>query len=184
MRAFFAIDLPKELKKSLTDFIAELQRSNIIDAKFVKPEQLHLTLKFLGEIHEPDLDKIKAVLSNVTNKTKRFELQLKGFGHFNYKVLCIGGDSGQKEAIGLLAEKIDSELNKLGFEKESRPYAVHLTLARVKWWKDKDRFKEIVEKYKEKIWGSFAVNEVKLMRSVLSRTGPVYSEIASFPLVS
>ena len=179
MRTFVAIDLPEDLKKSIANFIRDLQKLDVVDASFTKPEQLHLTLKFLGEVKEEDVEKIKNVLANITRNAKKFELQLMGFGHFNYRILWIGGNSGQQQAIEL-ANKIDLELNKLGFEKETRPFEVHLTLARVKWWKNKDALKDLLEKYRNKVWGTFAVDEIKLMKSTLSRQGPIYETIEKF----
>ncbi|MFN7088713.1 MAG: 2'-5' RNA ligase family protein, partial [Candidatus Paceibacteria bacterium] len=62
MRTFVAIELPEALKRTVSKFASQLQKAGILDAKFVRPEQLHLTLKFLGEVYESDIDKIKAVL--------------------------------------------------------------------------------------------------------------------------
>ena len=179
MRLFIAIELPDSLKATLEKFIKELQKLDIVDAKFLKSHQLHLTLKFLGEVPEDKVSSIKETLGSVAEETEKFTLQLKGFGHFNYRVLWIGGNSGQKNTAEL-AEKIDSGLNKLGFPKEPRKYAVHLTLARVRYWKNKEKFKEILEKYSSEEWGSFSVEEIKLIKSTLTGAGPIYEELGSF----
>ena len=179
MRAFISIELPDPLKKSITQFIKELQKLDFVDAKFAQPEQMHLTLKFLGEVPENKLAAIKAVLKTIAEQTKSLGAQLKGFGHFNYRVLWIGGNNGQKE-ISELAGSIDKELAKLGFAREPREYAVHLTVARVRYWKNKEKFKEVLEKYSTEDFGKFAVKEIKLMNSTLTTAGPIYEVLETF----
>ncbi|MEM2874329.1 MAG: RNA 2',3'-cyclic phosphodiesterase [Candidatus Nanoarchaeia archaeon] len=181
MRAFIAIELPQELRNKISNFILNLKKRNIIDAKFVRTEQLHLTLKFLGEVQEQNIDKIKAVLEKIVSETKKFELQLKGLGHFNYRVLWIGGGSGQFET-SKLASQLDAELSKLGFKEEQRPYTIHLTLARVKALKDRSAFQKLLLRYAAENFGAFVIDKVKLIKSVLTRTGPQYETIAEYRL--
>jgi 2'-5' RNA ligase len=182
MRAFIAIDLPLELKEKISRVISELRAADFCDAKWVSEQQLHITPKFLGDIRQEDLRKIKTVLEGISQATKSFPLQLKGIGHFNQRVLWIGGNSGQREAIEL-AGKIDERLSVLGFEKEARPFAVHLTLARIRYIKHKIKFQQILEKYETKDFGSFKVDKIKLIESVLSTEGPTYKTIGEFNLI-
>lgn len=179
MRAFIAIELPPELKDKITKLISELQSAEFCDAKWVSEQQLHLTLKFLGEIKREDVTKVEFVLKEIASHAKSFPLQLAEIGHFNQRVLWIGGNSGQDEMIKL-ANKIDAELHKLGFAKEEREFSVHLTLARIKYVKDKAKFQQVLEKYKKADFGKFKANKIKLIESVLSAEGPVYKTVAEF----
>jgi len=179
MRLFIAADLPEDLKEKLGKLTADLKKADILEGNFVKPHLLHLTLKFLGETTEAKVDEVKKALQSSTANTKKFFVSLHGIGHFNYKILWAGGSSPE---LAELAAKIDSAAHELGFEKENREYAIHLTLARIKSVKNKDKFKEILEKYSSAQWGSFDVSEIKLMKSTLGREGAVYEVVGSFKL--
>jgi len=182
MRAFIAIDLSKELKEKTSEFQKELLKLDILEGNWTK--EYHLTLKFLHEITDAQVKLISNVLIDISKKTKKFELELNGLGAFpsqNYiRVIWIGAGKGDEEAKEL-QRAVDNKLEKLGFEKESR-YSNHLTLARVKAVEDKDKLKEIFERNATKSFGSFEVKEVKLIKSTLTREGPKYETIASFPL--
>ncbi len=179
MRAFIAIDLPLELKEKIDETISELEDADFCDAKWVSEEQLHLTLKFLGEINGQQAAKVKSILEKVAKETKTFPLQLKGLGHFNQRVLWIGGDS--KDCIRL-AGIIDNNLGKLGFQKEERDFNIHLTLARIRYIKNNAKFTQLLKKYENLDVGKFKVDKIKLMGSILTKQGRIYRTIAEFNL--
>jgi 2'-5' RNA ligase len=180
MRAFIAIDLPSELKEKIIGVISDLDDVDFCEAKWVSEEQLHLTLKFLGEIQAEDLEKVKIVLKRISQNTKSFPLQLEGLGHFNQRVLWIGESSDQQTKN--LAKKIDIELNKLGFAKEAREFSIHLTLARIKHVCNWAKMKQILAESEDKDFGAFKVDKIKLMDSILTKQGHIYKTIAEFSL--
>jgi 2'-5' RNA ligase len=180
MRTFIAIEIPAEVKKAVSETIADIKKANLIEGNFVKGEQLHITLKFLGEVQEKDIEKVILVLEEISKTTKKFRVELKGLGHFNERILWVGGES--KELTNL-ANGVDESMSKLGFVKEIRPFAIHLTLCRIKNLKNSKRFAEFIAKYKDKSFGKFVVNEMKLMKSTLSEEGPIYEEIRDFRLL-
>jgi 2'-5' RNA ligase len=180
MRTFIAIDIPAKVKKAVSETIADIKKANLVEGNFVKSEQLHLTLKFLGEVQEKDVEKVSLILEEISKTTKKFTVELKGLGHFNEKILWIG--SPENNEIVNLANGIDEKLSKLGFAKEIRPFAIHLTLCRIKNLKNSKRFAEFIAKYKDKSFGKFAVSEIKLMKSTLSEEGPIYEVIRGFNL--
>jgi len=180
MRAFIAIELPLELKEKIDEVISELEDADFCDAKWVSEEQLHLTLKFLGEINKEQEEKINAALLAITRSTKSFTIQLEGLGHFNQRVLWVGGSSDQQAEN--LAKKIDTELNKLGFPKEAREFSIHLTLARIKHVHNWAKMKQILEKGIDRDFGSFKVDNIKLIESVLAAEGPAYKTLKEFNL--
>ncbi|MCX6774721.1 MAG: RNA 2',3'-cyclic phosphodiesterase [DPANN group archaeon] len=180
MRTFVAIEIPAEVKKTVSETITDAKKVNLIEGNFVKVEQSHLTLKFLGEVQEKDVEKVGFVLEELSKTTKKFQVELKGLGHFDEKILWIG--SPENKDIVNLANKIDEKLSKLGFAKETRPFAIHLTLCRIKNLKNSRKFAEFIAKYKDKSFGKFLVNEIKLMKSTLTEEGSIYEEIRSFKL--
>jgi len=180
MRAFIAIELPSELKEKIDNVISELEDADFCDAKWVSEEKLHLTCKFLGEINKEQAETVKSVLADISKHQNSFNLPLGGIGQFNERILWVGGNS--KDCIKLAGE-IDTELSKLGFAKEEREFSIHLTLARIRYIKDKIKFQQILKKYASKDFGSFKVDKIKLMESILSAEGPIYRELASFDLI-
>lgn len=185
MRAFIAIDLPDDIKANLVAFQDELKGLNIFRAKFVEKENLHLALKFLGEISEADMDKISKILEELCKKQHVFGLSLKALGAFpseSYvRVLWIGIVKGDAEAKTLHNE-IDKAIAGIGNLKPDTRYVNHITLARVKAVMDKAKLKELFGKYKDKEFGSFEAKEIKLIKSTLTREGPVYEPVKEFKL--
>lgn len=181
MRAFISIDLPDELKEKLASFQEELKKKDILKGKFVEKENLHLALKFLGEISEQEANKISEVLEELCKKQKAFILSLKGIGAFpseSYVRVCwIGIDKGSYEI-----KELSKKINKAIGSKEENEFIGHITLARVKAVLDKKKLAELFEKYRNAEFGRFEVRSIKLMKSELTEKGPIYSLIDEFHL--
>ncbi|MEK6895418.1 MAG: RNA 2',3'-cyclic phosphodiesterase [Nanoarchaeota archaeon] len=183
MRVFIGIEIPEFIRAKLTRVNEILKRDGLVSGNFVGKNELHLTLKFLGdEIDGADLIKIKGILSNV--KWKPFNCKIKDYGFFpdenNIKILWAGVES--KELI-LFTKEIEKLLSKEGFrpDESKKELQVHLTLARISNVRDKIKFKEKLNELK---FGKldFDVNEICLFKSELTRAGPIYKKIDSFDL--
>ena len=178
MRCFIAIDLPKEVKEKLVKIIEKLPKE-ISRFKAVEKENLHLTLKFLGEINDYKVNWVIEQLKNLN--IKKFKAYTKGIGFFpneNFiRVVWIGLEP--QEIIKEIHEKIDKVLER-EFKKDKK-FESHITLARIKNIKDKRKFIEEIKKIKVPEI-EFEVNEIKLKRSKLTRDGPIYSDIYVFKL--
>lgn len=177
MRLFIALNISDECKKYLNSVINKIKKE-YPDLSFVKKYKLHLTLKFLGNASDDVLQAIVKCLKNI--KFKQFEASLSGFGVFpneNYfRVLWVGLEP--KEIICELQKQIDNSLkNVFGKEKKFQP---HVTLARIKFVKDKKQFIEFIKTIKIKPI-SFEVKEFKLVKSTLQKGGSVYETIETFP---
>jgi len=176
MRTFISIDIPKEVKSKIKEIQDQLP---VFYGKKTELENLHLTLKFLGEIDEGSVKLIGQRLNNV--KYSSFESQVKYAGFFdnvkrgkNYGPVWLYLDNCEG-----LQKKIDETLSDL-FSKEKR-FMSHLTIARVKDFEDKKDFLNQLEKIKiPKI--SFKVDSFKLKKSVLMPAGPSYSNIKTYNL--
>ena len=174
MRCFIAVDLPEVIKDKL--FNLQKKLSGDAKIKWVAKKNLHLTLKFLGDIAEKRLEQIKEKLKEI--KFKSFKVELDSLGVFpdeDYiRVIWVGLKPAGK--VIELQQKVDSTLLGLGFEKDQRFHS-HLTLGRVKFVKNKENLKE---KLKLKIKGGFEIKNFKLMKSELTKDGPVYGTLETY----
>lgn len=180
MRAFIAIELSDDIRSTLSQIQSRLKYSGA-DIKWVEEKNIHLTLKFLGEINEDRCKKIIALLDDIGRLTRPFEINLKDIGTFpdmdNPKVIWVGLDRGAVESK-LLAERIDDALAGIGFEKESRQFAAHLTIGRARSQKNKEALKQTLSTYSLKlIAGPQLIDHITLFQSTLTPKGPVYTKL-------
>lgn len=176
MRCFIAVDIDEPLRQKL----AELQKGLAgFDVKLVEKENLHFTLKFLGEIDEQRLEEVKSRIRQLATGFSPFEIEIKGMGAFpslNYiRVVWIGA----KELFTLQKAVADSVEDLFGKEREVTP---HLTIARIRSAQDKVELKKLVEKNRDMEIGRMAVSEIKLKKSTVMRSGPVYEDVEAFKL--
>ena len=180
-RGFIAIDI--ESFPKLVQFENEIRNSGA-NVKLVEPENIHITLKFLGETDEKHTDRIEEIIKDAVKDSDSFEIKLKGAGVFpnqNYiKVMWIGMENG--EQIGEIANKIDEKISELGFEREKRRFSAHLTIARVKSAKYKEKLLELIEKYRDIEFGSLKIDIIKLKKSELTPKGPIYTTLKEVKL--
>ncbi|WP_048203614.1 RNA 2',3'-cyclic phosphodiesterase [Methanocaldococcus infernus] len=168
MRAFLAIDIPKDIKEEIYKFQKNFKIRGI---KLVEKQNLHITVKFLGEIDEETLNKILNLDLRIEPRT----VKLEGLGVFpnpNYiRVIWIG-----VQGLVELFKEIDEKLHSLGFEKE-KSYVPHLTIGRVKFIDNKKELRERIEKFEDINFGTFTVDKIKLYKSTLTPMGPIYEVI-------
>lgn len=183
LRTFIALKIKPEptLLHKLEELKNELAGEPV---KWVDENNLHLTLKFLGDTTLHQVDDLKAILKKISARNPAFSFRLKGLAFFKNKgmprVLFIGIEEG--EAIQQLAAEINLQLFALGFEKENRPFSPHLTLARIKFLKNKRNFYNAIDKYRDTDIQSIAIHEIILYQSILKPTGPIYKPLEIFRL--
>ena len=181
MRTFIAIEISDGAKSALGQIQAHLKYAGA-DVKWVENENIHLTMKFLGEVKEDKVEEIKMALDAIGRETKPFEIVLKGIGAFpniDYpRVIWVGIDKGAAEATEV-SRKVDDELLKIGFPKESRPFAAHLTLGRVRSSHNKAALKEKINSINEKLpdINRQSIGSVILFKSTLTPKGSIYTKL-------
>jgi len=132
MRTFIAIDLSQEIKSQLTATV-RLLKPVARDIKWVAPDNYHLTLKFIGEVAEEQVEVIKAVLNGVASKHNRFNLAARGTGSFppgqsRMRVIWVGLEAGPE--LYSIQSDLEEALSREGFQREERSFAPHLTIGR------------------------------------------------------
>ena len=175
MRVFIAIGLPKEIKEKIAELEEGFTKYDLA-FKWVKPENLHLTLKFLGNIDEEQIIKIKEAIAGVSGKFTSFEVNFDNFGFFpnGRKPRVFFISAAPEELLKSIAAELEEELETLGFEKESR-FKSHITLARIKNPKNINLLKAKIKD--TRIDKKFPINEITLYKSTLTKEGPVYEEL-------
>ena len=175
MRSFIALEVPDELRKKIE--ILQQQLAGL-DVKLVEQQNLHFTLKFLGDVQEAALEEVKDNIRKISSNFSPFNAVIKGVGVFpntSYvRVVWLGCPD-----ILPLQESVESALSDL-FKKE-KP-SPHLTIARVRSEHGKDKIQAFVEKNKGVEIGSFVADRIKLKKSALMPKGPVYEDIEVFKL--
>lgn len=175
-RGFIAIDIPSFPK--LLEFENEIRNTDS-NIRLVEPKNIHITLKFLGDTSEDNIDKIQEIIKESVREIKPFAIKFSDTGAFpnqNYiKIIWIGIQNA--ELIKKIAYSIDEKLIKLGFEKEKRSFSAHLTIGRVKTAKNKEKLVQILNKYQNTDFFTHNVESIKLKKSELTPKGPIYTDI-------
>jgi len=184
MRAFVAVEISEEMRNRLVRFQQTLREGGA-SLKLVEPENLHLTLKFLGEVREERLGEVEEALRRGIRGFSPFTLEVRGTGVFPgpqyVRVIWAGVGEGW-EVLSSLQRSLDRELAKLGFPKDTE-FVPHLTLARVRNVGNKETFLRVLERGKKEEFGRVEVREVRLKKSVLTPRGPIYEDFRVLPLV-
>jgi len=179
MRIFIAIELPEEVKRGIAAVQEELKRSGA-SASWTRPEGIHLTLQFLGEVPDARVQEITAALAAAAEGTGALRLSVAGGGAFpNAKVPRVLwlGVTGDRERLAGLQAKVEGAMERLGFGREERKFSPHLTLARIKFPKPRDNWQQLISSIKDRQFGTFEAQQVSLMKSELRREGAVYTAI-------
>jgi 2'-5' RNA ligase len=174
-RLFVAVRPPEPIRDLLIDSM-----DDSADFRWQDEEQLHLTLRFIGEVDRPLADDIAAALTRV--RAERFELRIAGVGRFEQRsagALWAGVDP--RAPVAALAAKVERVCQEAGLEPERRAFHPHITIAR---WKGRRRreLADFLDRHRSLKSEPFDVTEFKLFESRLSRHGAHYEEVANYPL--
>jgi 2'-5' RNA ligase len=175
-RGFIAVEIPiNNMIKNVHNEIAKLP-ANI---KLVEPENIHITLKFLGETKEEHIDLIHQFMQSAVKDIDPFSIQLKGMGVFpnqNYiKIIWIRIEN--TESLSLISSILNTKLASIGYKKEKRGFRAHLTIGRVKNSKGKDQLINLINQYQHVLFDEIQVDRIFLKKSILTPQGPIYETI-------
>ncbi len=177
-RTFIAIEANEEVQNSLKSVQGELEQTGG-DLNLVSPGNVHLTLRFLGDVSESRVDIIKDVINEVP-KPDPFQMEVKGLGVFpepSYIRVVWAGVSAGSEKVVSLREGLDRKLSEVDYPSDDKDFTPHFTIARVKSGRAKDKIYSVVEERSEKVWGSIDVTEIELKKSELTPEGPIYTTL-------
>lgn len=185
IRCFIAVDV--EDTKVLSHFrnVQNRLSSTGSNLKNVEKENIHLTLKFLGDVERNKLEEVKNLVSTVSFLP--FNMQIDGVGVFpnlrRPRTIWAGVSEGTHE-MSEIYNILESSLVKLGFRKEGRKFSPHITLARVKDGRNRERLVEEILNMQNETFGGYIVDRITLKKSVLTQKGPIYSDIITSKIVT
>jgi 2'-5' RNA ligase len=188
IRSFIAIELPDPVKASLSSLKDRLRPAEHHYVKWVGPEGIHLTLKFLGNIAKDRVPQIKEAIAQVSQDVSPFQLQISRLGAFpnvqRPQIIWVA-ITGEVEKLAMLQRGIEQALVPLGFAPESRSFTPHLTLGRLRERVssgERRRIGELIMATEFESSLAMEVNGISLMRSKLTPSGAIYSRLALIEL--
>ena len=187
MRVFIAVDIDEKTRAALGDLQQRLANGGDVGkgaVKWVNPKNIHLTLKFLGEIKDEKVVEVCNIVENVAGRHKNFELDIESVGYFGgkaAKVLWVGTGEGSNE-LHLLQKDIEKELVLAGWPEETREFTGHLTLCRIRKSSAGVKLARASEDYKDFKLGTMPADSVSVYQSQLRPTGPVYAVLGNYKL--
>jgi len=184
IRTFLAIEIPSHILNEIGSLQSRLKRRLQGMVRWVRPEAIHLTLKFFGNVSEKDIAEISRIMEEQVNGIRPFAFHVKKLGVFpnmNRPRILWLGISGDVDALIVFQNSMEQKLQGGGFHKEARPFSPHLTLARIKEPKGLIGLAKIIEKSDNYTAGHFDAEGLHLFRSQLTPQGAVYTKLAYFP---
>lgn len=187
MRTFIAIELSSDVKEYLSHLQEKLKLAQA-DVKWVLSKNIHLTLKFLGEIDDKTKDNVIRIIEDVTKDKASFYLNIVSIGAFprieSPRVIWVEINKGDLE-VKKIAKELEEKLAGIGIPIEDRPFSSHITLGRTKSSKNRNNLIQSIKALKEKLPQANAellVDKITLLKSTLTPKGPIYEVLKEFPL--
>lgn len=185
IRSFLAFDLPQGIKEEVTRISGGVKKSGL-NASWVKPGNIHLTVVFMGDVNEKDIPGIIASIDNVAVQYEPFNISLGGMGLFpdirRPRVIWLGLD-GEIEKLASLRDDLQKSLESFGVEQEKRTFKPHLTLGRFRRsTREKSHLKKILEESGRITGPTGRLDELILFKSELRPGGSVYERLHSWAL--
>jgi len=187
MRCFIAIDIDEQIRKCLSNLQNNLQAKVDIrssDVKWVSPEATHLTLKFLGETKDEQAVEVCSITMEVASRHKSFDFAVESVGHFggrSARVLWVGAGHDCNNLLQL-QQDLDQELASAGWPGETRKFAGHLTLCRIRNPKAGIKLVQAARKYENLKLGIVSADSVCVYESRLTPKGPIYTALGNYDL--
>ena len=184
IRSFLALDPPGEILREIASIQNRLRKLIQGDIRWVRPEGIHLTLKFFGDVSGDDVANIATVVGKAAEGERSFSLAVGGVGVFpdphRPRVLWLGMN-GDVERLQVFQKELGQALLQIGFPREERPFRPHLTLGRIRTSKGLIGLARALEREAEYTAGQFIASGLSLIQSELTPRGAIYTRLKGFP---
>jgi 2'-5' RNA ligase len=183
LRAFVALEIPNPALDSLVSFQEEL-RATGADIKFVERMNLHFTVRFLGEISESQAVEVGSRLGSLV--LKGLDVEVRGAGAFpnpsSARVVWAGVSRDHEAQVEALAQQVIVSIEGIG-ERDDRPFRAHATLGRVRSGRNRSKLEQFLRDNSDRSFGKVRLSHLKFKSSVLSPSGPTYSDLGEYALI-
>lgn len=180
MRCFIAIDLPDNVLRKVIQ-LKERLSTRVSTVRWTRAEQIHLTLKFLGEVPDPDVPVVCEYAQEVASQFNPIDLQVASVGCFpprgGVRIVWVGMSDPSGELLRCY-KALEDAFGDLGFNRESRPFHAHLTIGRVNNPRESEEIRRILKSNEGFDAGSYTAEELVVYESILKKTGPIYAPMA------
>ncbi len=184
IRTFIAVELPQEIHDALKQ-LQDVLRASMPDVRWTRSSNIHLTLKFLGDVETSRIDAISEALKNIACQFTPFTTSLAGVGAFpnsrKPRVVWVGLKKGADELVDM-AKQIEGSMKRLGFPREKRRFNPHLTVGRIRRLEHPALMTEALERPDVGELGGFTVQRIALIKSQLDPAGSIYTTLFEAPL--
>ena len=184
IRTFIALPVAGSPVEAVSAMIGDMQEAGV-SAKWVEPQNMHLTLKFLGDLPRTRIQPLTDAVNRAVQGEPRFEIALRGAGAFpspaRPRVLWVGVSEGA-DRVARLSRSIDESTMASGFAPADKAFRPHLTIGRVRGESAGTRGADVISRYSDAFWGTVSVDCIHVVASVLKPSGPVYTSLARIPL--
>lgn len=181
VRTFIAFSFPEEIKKNLGCISKEMGITS--NVKWVSISSMHLTMKFLGDVHKNDIGKITQDMKDIASQYHKFSVHISSLGVFTMQqspTVLWAGIQGNIQMLNLIHNDLQGSMEKYGVERESRGFSPHITLARFqRSYRAKEQFWNFIDQNKKREFGTIECKELFLFKSELRPTGAVYTALSS-----
>ncbi|MFC1498452.1 RNA 2',3'-cyclic phosphodiesterase [Verrucomicrobiota bacterium] len=177
VRAFIAIEISEEVRRNISRLQADFVKTGV-KVKWVKPENMHLTLLFFGETQPAAVTNIVTIMDGITQETVPFVCEVSGMGFFGRPKsprIVWAGIAGDVEILKSVQAGLVSSLKNSGLDLDSKPFVPHLTIGRIRDSRNAGNLISAIEAEKNRSFGRIEVNRLVLVKSELRPTGPIYS---------
>ena len=179
IRTFIAFELPPAIISLLREIQHKLKRLKL-GARWVRPENIHLTLKFLGDIQPGDVERIGVAMADAVSEFGPIALAVRGIGVFpgikRPRVIWVG-IGGDTQALFALQTRLEENLVPLGFPREKRAFKAHLTLGRIKHAGNPEIIRQMTDEFTDLRSEDIILKQLILYKSDLKPSGAVYSQL-------
>ncbi len=184
IRAFIAVELPQEIHDRLQQLQNDL-RSSMPDVRWAKHGNVHLTLKFLGDVRLSRIDAIGEAIRDIARQFSPFTMSLAGIGAFpnslKPRIVWIGIEEGADRLVEM-AELVEASMKKLGFPREKRRFRPHLTVGRIRRLTAPAVMTEALDRSEVGKLGEFTIERISFIKSQLDPAGSIYTTLVEAPL--
>ena len=182
IRCFIAIEIPESIRIKIFRVGQTFQNIQKGEIRWVRPANIHMTLRFLGNMGPNELAEMKQILTLAAKRYNPFSISIQGTGTFpnDHRPRIIWVGSVPDPVLFELQRDIEKELTKAGYKPENHPFRPHITIGRVSENLRRERVPQIIDhlsRWQNEVFGNFSVSRIQLFRSDLRQTGPIYSSL-------